>query len=661
MLVLVTPGRAAAPPLFLDTQSSQSLAGHLEQFIDPSGQMTLADVLSPENSDKFVPLAGNMNRGFTQDAVWLRCILRRGMNFPVQAFVSIWPPYLDFVTVYLQTGGHPAEATAYKEWRMGDNIPAHADESPSMDYALPIDLPLPSTDYALYIRVQSSSTVALTGSVHDTYSIVSRDQLSLLFHGGYLMVMLLMALINLLFFLRLRDRLYLTFSMYIFALFFTHSSLVGMLKLLFPEHVHYFSDYVSGCGLGVTLSTFSLFMIDLFQMRPKQWPWIFFAGFACLGAMVVVSVPAGIYAMAAPIMAACMTLAIVLPSILSVDLLRRGEPQGWLYLVAFGLSNLGYGAQLLRVQGVIPAQWWNASPVQVATLFNVLLMTLALTERLRSAEHKVLVAAQEAELKAVELARGMTAELRDALAKEHLVMKRVTRFLSMLSHEYRTPLAIIQANVDVLELETPLGSPTAYRLRSMKHALSRLVELLEVSLREERLSNFRGKRKWDPIVLTAMLDEVLDKAEGFWPERNFVFTPPEPDDLVVCGDAAQLRTAVLNLLDNAHKYSPANESILIQCVGCNGLAEVTIIDHGQGFAAADSQAVFEKYQRGANSQGISGAGLGLWIVLQVAEQHGGGITLSANDQGGTRATLTLPLSAPVIHGNVPYSNSEERS
>ncbi|MGD9946980.1 MAG: 7TM-DISM domain-containing protein [Desulfobulbus sp.] len=93
--LLSTSGQAATPPLLLDTQAQQPLAGHLEQFIDPSGQMTLSQVLAPENSASFVPLAGNMNQGFTSDAVWLRCTLRRGANFPAQAFLTIWPPYLD--------------------------------------------------------------------------------------------------------------------------------------------------------------------------------------------------------------------------------------------------------------------------------------------------------------------------------------------------------------------------------------------------------------------------------------------------------------------------------------------------------------------------------------------------------------------------------------
>jgi signal transduction histidine kinase len=516
-------------------------------------------------------------------------------------------------------------------------------------------------NYTLYIRVRSSSTVVLVGSVHTTPSIVSRSQINILFNGGYLLVTLLMALINLLFFLRLRDRLYLTFSLYIFALFFTHGSLVGVLKLLFPAQVHLFSDYVTGCGLGVTFCAFSLFMIDLFQMRPRQWPWFFFIGFFCIGALAVSAVPLGRYATIAPILAFGMLLAIILPTVLSINLVRRGEPQGWLYLIAFGIGNIGYCAQLLRVQGLIAAHWWNESPVQVATLLNVVLMTLALTERLRTAEHKALAAAREAEYKAVELATEMTAELRASLAKEQQIMKRLTRFLSMLSHEYRTPLAIIQANVDLLELEAAADRPTLHKLSSMKHALSRLVELLEVSLREERLSNFHSAPRHISLDLTALLDEVLDKAEGFWPERTFIFTPPESEEVMVDGDAAQLRTAILNLLDNARKYSPTSAPILIQCACINGFAELAIIDRGHGCTPEDIDTLFEKYRRGPNSQGVGGAGLGLWIVRQIAELHGGGVTLRADEQGGARATLSLPLPASDAPGSAPRFAQEETS
>ncbi len=115
----------------------------------------------------------------------------------------------------------------------------------------------------------------------------------------------------------------------------------------------------------------------------------------------------------------------------------------WLYLAAFGVSNFGYSMHFLRSLGVIPAYGWNMHAMPIATLCNMVLMTLALTERLHTAEEKVLAASRSSEQKAVKLATEMTVELREEREKLEMPLERQIRFVDMVSHEYRTPLAII--------------------------------------------------------------------------------------------------------------------------------------------------------------------------------------------------------------------------
>lgn len=344
---------------------------------------------------------------------------------------------------------------------------------------------------------------------------------------------------------------------------------------------------------------------------------------------------------------------IILLTWLSVKAIKRKEPAGVLYLAAFGLSNIGYTTHFLRLLGLMPVYWWNLYGVQLGTLTNMVLMTLALTERLHIAEQQAVVAARASEHKATELALEMTKELRhkqqgleQALANEHAALEQKNSFLMMLSHEYRTPLAIIQANLDLLELQQHQeGLSPEPRHTSMRYAVKRLVEVMETSLKKDRLDVLDSGSSNNQVLLIPFLDEVIDEAEGFWPDRFFIFHPEEKKvQVAVTMDAAQLKTALLNLLDNACKYSPLETPINIACISNDTMAIVTVCNQSKGIFPGEAEAIFEKYQRGSTSQGTSGAGLGLWLVRQIVEQQGGSITLSDDNECGTIATLSLPVS-----------------
>ena len=130
----------AAPPLLLGDAPSYPLAGHLEQLVDPSGKLTLADVLKPTVSSRFKPISGNMNRGYTRDAVWLRFRMERTALFPEQAYLCFGPPFLDTVAVYVQTGADPAAPTSYELAAVGDHVPLSRQGIRTADFELPFSL-----------------------------------------------------------------------------------------------------------------------------------------------------------------------------------------------------------------------------------------------------------------------------------------------------------------------------------------------------------------------------------------------------------------------------------------------------------------------------------------------------------------------------------------
>ena len=630
----------SASPLLLGDAPSYPLAGHLEQLVDPSGTLTLAELLSPATAARFIPIPGAMNRGYTRDTVWLRFRMERTNGFPEDAYLRLSPQYIDTIAVYIQTGAKPDDPAAYRQTLVGDHVPPDPKSVRSTDYLIPFTLP-PHRPCTVYLRVHSTSTVSLVGAVHTPAAVVSYNNLSILLNSGYLATALVIVLINLLLYLRLRDRLYLFFAIYILFLFVNYISSVGILPLLLPDQTHLVSDYLTGCGFGLTVCAFALFAIHLFQLSAGTWTHRYFLGIFTLGVLTIVSVPLDCYGPVVSVMLIGLLITITLLTWLSIRAVRRKEPGGILYLAAFGLSNIGYVVQFLRLLGLISPQWWNLYAVQISSLCNMVLMTLALTERVYDAEQKALAAARDAETRAVELAEGMTVELREKQQKLVDTLEGQTRFLDMISHEYRTPLAIATVNLGIIEQRGVPEGLLAEPLRKIGRAVKRMAEVFDLVLERTRHDVDVTRLDCRPVNPCEFAASLVRMARDLRPERVIEFRSVELPSVMV--DQPLLGTAVLNLLDNAAKYSPEEAVISLELGAFADGMLLEVRDLGPGIKPEERERVFEKYRRGSASSGTSGAGVGLWLVREIVIAHGGSVTISDNLPHGAVVTVLLPL------------------
>ena len=257
------PTQEAQPQLTLDTAPSYPLAGYLEQLVDPTGKLTLTDAISPAIAHRFTSIPGNMNRGYTRDAVWLRFRMKRTPRFPEQSYLCLGPQYLDRVEVYLQTGDNPTDQSAYRKTVVGDHVPVERLAVRSSEYLIPLFLQA-DQPRTVYLRVKTTSSVVLVGSIHTPALAISHNEQNILFNGGDLAIVLFIALINSIFFLRLRDRLYLYFAFMVASLCISQVGPAGILTLLLPGQTHLLSDYTTGCGTGMMICGYALFGSRLF-------------------------------------------------------------------------------------------------------------------------------------------------------------------------------------------------------------------------------------------------------------------------------------------------------------------------------------------------------------------------------------------------------------
>jgi two-component system, OmpR family, sensor histidine kinase MprB len=205
------------------------------------------------------------------------------------------------------------------------------------------------------------------------------------------------------------------------------------------------------------------------------------------------------------------------------------------------------------------------------------------------------------------------------------------------SHELRTPVTSLRANIEVLQQSPSLSEGNRERL------LSDVVEQLEelTTLINDVIQLARGDEP--PTVLEEVrFDHVVAEAIAQARRRApYAHIGEDLRETLVLGDPQRLDRALRNLIDNALKFGPRDGPIDVALID----GELTVRDHGPGIAAADMPHAFDRFYRGASARALPGSGLGLAIVRQVAEAHGGGVSAENAPGGGTLMRLRLsPLS-----------------
>jgi two-component system, OmpR family, sensor histidine kinase MprB len=212
---------------------------------------------------------------------------------------------------------------------------------------------------------------------------------------------------------------------------------------------------------------------------------------------------------------------------------------------------------------------------------------------------------------------------------------RQRRLVADASHELRTPLTSVRTNVDLLR-EGKL--PPDEQQRALAEAsveldalTTLLSDLVELARGEER------KLRIEEVQLDELVGGAVDRAKARAPQITFLSSL---SPTLVRADPLLLERAVSNLLDNAVKWSPDGGPVEVTVR--NG--EVVVADHGPGIAEADIPRVFDRFYRAAAARAKPGAGLGLAIVREAAEAHGGRASVEST-AGGARFKLTLPATA----------------
>jgi two-component system OmpR family sensor kinase len=241
--------------------------------------------------------------------------------------------------------------------------------------------------------------------------------------------------------------------------------------------------------------------------------------------------------------------------------------------------------------------------------------------------------------------------LRERLAEEQRLMLLQRNFVSMASHEFRTPIAIIDGHAQRLITMRNSLTPDdlAERARKIRNAARRMTHLIENLIDSIRVIDGDVTLYFHPstIDIAALLHEVCQLQREISPQAQLLEDFPARE-LTLVGDANLLFQVFSNLLSNAIKYSPDGGLISVALeVGASWVV-VSVQDRGVGIPESDAARLFERYYRGSNAAGIVGTGLGLYFVKTVIELHGGQVTARSRSGAGSCFQVRLPtkLAAP---------------
>ncbi|WP_306604774.1 sensor histidine kinase [Azonexus sp.] len=625
---------------------------------DPGGRLSIEEIVSPAQSGAFIPLAGQLTGGFTRDVLWLRFCLTGADDAQPSNWLRVSPAQLDKLTLYLPRGDN------YEVRQSGDKLPFSEREWPYRLFTFSIPPDIDSSRPA-YLRIESSdpSSLHLDRWTDSSFKqMLALDYLIYGINGGTILLLSAFALIA---WLRLREYIYLLYGINALA-----SAILLLVNAGFGSQFLYpasgnMNDLAQSWLTGPVIAVHFLFFTYIFAIR-RNLPWLYPVMLA-LAASYFISAPLSLVLDWHDIrhMLNFAGLPIAALGIPLVIYLGWKDKERRLYSLAF-MPWLGNALMHhLHRRNWLDSNFLLEYGTETATLVHLIMFPALLIHRTWRIEREKEVAwtrekmkAQRIEHELEERVTQRTAELQkeiqtrsvlqeqleEALNTERSGLARQRQLVAMLSHEFRTPLAIIDAAAQRLDRNLVQREPELVgKTSKIRKAVSRLLNLLENCLADERLTADGASLRLEEIDVRAFIQETHgdDALAG---ARRIQLELPDTPILLRC-DRHLFDVTLNNLVDNALKYSPKDRPVLISLMPnlIPGMIAIRVRDYGEGIRPEDRERVFDKFIRADGLTGISGAGLGLYLARELARRHGGNVVLEPATPGeGASFILSLP-------------------
>lgn len=637
-----------------------SLTGHLWASPAQIPDMGPQEALALYREGGFQKLPGNLGRGYQRNEVWLAFDLQTSLDAPPIWIAQVAPGYLDHVIAYQVNGAGQITPLGHA----GDQVPFRQLSLPALNPSFALQLP-PNASTTVLLQIQTTSTQAAMVTLYrgTQYPAVQLAEGLLLGFIFTISLVLLMVAVGL-FALR-RDLVYLFWMLLILftvGQWFTIDGLAyRYVDWTDQRHIDTATKVLTVGIIGVHTVLVSTFFQFQRLHRGLYCVSIVWSLGSALGGTVGILLD---YPMLVNVIwTSSLPLAALAFIAIGVQMLRRHAASLWhgpmmmLFLIASMLN-------MAAVLGLISFTVLTFYGWQLAGFLNLLSLQVAIFMRARQSYRR-----QEQErIRLMEQLKLHNQQLEDQVSARTQSLSTALRdvqqaeagqrqLLSMASHEFRTPAAMIKASLDSLTfLKDHIAPEVATRLTNMRLASARLLELTNNLINQDRLLDLALKPTLHPVELAPLVREVLAR----YPEPIRSVLPPEP--VRVQADATLLNIALHNLIDNAlrhgHHTRPGLDTglpgVTVSLCVLAGWVELQVADDGPGIADPEKQKVFERFhaipgQRRSADQARSAqpsSGLGLAIVQSIAHAHSGQALVRDNLPQGAVMVIRWPMTTP---------------
>lgn len=333
-----------------------------------------------------------------------------------------------------------------------------------------------------------------------------------------------------------------------------------------------------------------------------------------------------------------------LPDGSGVEVIKAARAQGWtapLFLLTghlqqeFDLEAMEAGASGCLIKG-------QTGVIELERTLRYALDQTFERERLQQQVRSLQLLNLELTLAKQEADRKTGGDDGESALSEQALNDQQQQFIAMVSHEFRTPLALIDVLMQRLERDKTEIAPDEIGeiAAKVRNRIAGLTELLASSYQASRSLDGEVELCARQVDLLALLTLVCDNHRAVSNHPVDLTIESLPDRALL--DSVLIEHILNNLISNAEKYSPDGAPISVRAVHQDGEVRIHVKDQGLGIPPAEQSRVFEKYFRASTSRGLPGTGIGLWISNLFAVLHRGVITLESEEAVGSTFTLALP-------------------
>ena len=653
LLLLLCLPLGAREPLRVGS-GRQALTGHLDACLDPSRTLTFETI----RARPFQELPGEASFGHDPGVLWLRLQLDWPAAPTGERWLELPSSLLDRVELYRRSAeGH------WDIQRSGRHIPFSertlATRKPT--FRLPARA---SGTEVLFLRIETQGSIvvapilwepslqAVTQAREDWWEGLS---------GGLL---LLLTVIHLSLGIALRDRTNTVYACYTFTALLTSLSYSGSLAfLLTPEHPRLDFWVVAAAIPALLTLTWQLFsaIVGFGERFPRldrtlTWSTILLALALALGRL------AGFNHTAGPLLTVSFLLLMLGLFVAACWQVLAGNRSARFYLVAFTPLLLVLGFEFARNLGLVQEGLFSGWVFEVAGFGHVLALNIPVVLRLLQVKQerdesvaRELATSHRQERHLESLVADRTAALavakeraEQALATAQEVLEGQRRLIRTVSHEFRTPLAVIDGTAQLLELQAgPIATGLPSPATTIRAKVRKLLGFLDGALRQDQLQTGHWRLTRESLEPEALLRTVLAGVDAD-PATHPVELRLERLPGTVFADPKMLTVLLSNLLENAIRYSPQGGGIVVTGEALDqGAVRITVADQGIGIPADQLPRVFDRFYRTGQLPGVDGSGLGLYLSREIARMHGGELSVASVLGQGSTFTLLLPAEGPL--------------